>query len=398
MKTIRNTNFLKVIISVLLLCLSTCTPTPNSVDPQNSSTQEGLQVTVNPTGMVDGTDPARTQLSTPESQQVTPEVAPTSLPTNTPEPSPTTRPHYEINDPATWPQEMQDYFNRAPEEWNNQVHSYMSDEVFNTQLIQMRRDFIQGIGLKNDESMGEYELFIQYLKWGQDNKQLLTLSPEELRTMLTDPNNEGVAYKHIFPDNSGMVMYEGLFAMIGIQDNDTLFQNRINNVLNSEMNLTIFGVNALVHRGYYRGVRGDQIGAFRLPGVDPSAGVGVLVHYINDSGIDCYMPLIAHFIDLQVNKGDIVVVGGNIGGPSHSPVEAVMAASHVNPSGRSDMRSITLEEIVNNLGNKVTIYADTQKMGEFEEFFPWGFGLEPGDEFSFYQWTDPATVLPWTEP
>lgn len=164
---------------VLMLSQTACVPSINTTDSQITDTQEGFQVTENPTTMAVENDPVQSKPSTPGSQQVTPEVAETSLPTNIPEPSPTVRPHYDINDPATWPQEMQDYFNRAPEEWNNPTRQYVSTEVFDQFIQQSRCDFLSELGIDGVEGMSQEELFTEYVKWGMENRQAITLSPLE---------------------------------------------------------------------------------------------------------------------------------------------------------------------------------------------------------------------------
>jgi len=74
---------------------------------------------------------------------------------------------------------MQDYFNRAPEEWNNPTRQYVSTEVFDQFIQQSRCDFLSELGIDGVEGMSQEELFTEYVKWGMENRQAITLSPLE---------------------------------------------------------------------------------------------------------------------------------------------------------------------------------------------------------------------------
>jgi len=108
-----------------------------------------------------------TILAAATEQPATPTKSPEPTDAWTPEPSPTPRPRYEINNSATWPQEMQEYFDRAPEEWNNPTTQYVSDEAFHQFIQQSRRDFLSDQGVSGIEILNEQELLMEYIRVGK---------------------------------------------------------------------------------------------------------------------------------------------------------------------------------------------------------------------------------------
>lgn len=268
----------------------------------------------------------------------------------------------------------------------------MSDEAFNTQLIQMRRDFLRTNGVANAETMSEQQLIIQYLKWGQENNQILILSPIELRNMVSDQNNVGATYNKVVNHRTSSI--EGLFLNAKLQDNNASFQTNRERLLNWRFNVKIFGQDTTVARYFYMGAMGDEIGLFQLPGINPNEGIGILVHYVNESGRHCYMPVITHFNQLEVHIGDLVVRDIDI---VSSPVNSIMDGAHLNPRGRTDMTPLLLNNLVNNLGLKITVYPDTDIRNEFWETFPWQLGLEGGQRFVLNDAGYlPPIIPPWT--
>jgi len=252
------------IMAIILMCLTACVSSTNTAQPQNSATQGEAQVTMNPTGIVDAIDTA---------QASTPEPSPTVQPTATPEPSPTERPRFDINDPATWPQEMQDYFNRAPEEWNNPTRQYVSNEVFDQFIQQARRDFLSELGIDGVAGMNDQDTFTEYVRWGMENRQKLTLSPLE---KINKSNGPYALYR------GDLVVGQG--TPQGIAQNQDLGRPSTSDDLElfqqlAQMNTRVFGEEIRYSRMGNDNMIGTLIGVVRPTGTRAEQAADCLMYY-----------------------------------------------------------------------------------------------------------------------
>lgn len=373
MKTLKPLFFLLAVSFVLSACAPTPTLTP------------AIDVTsIPPTATMTATTP--------------PTTIPTSTSTPLPTPTSTPEPVADLHDISTWPAEMQDYFNRPPEEWNNPTKQYASDVEFHRFILQARRDFLTAIGISEAGSMNKDALLLEYLKWGNDNKQILVLTPIELRSWYADTENIGMFYQHILPNNSGVQVLEGIYLNIKLQDNTKNVQELVGLLLDESFRLPVFGQEVLFPRHNYLGVVGDVISLFLLPGIPADQGIGILVHYVNEKGDHCYQPTATHFIPLTIKKGDLVF---NAGGRDIAPIEAdiVMGAAHTGALGGYNSVPITLDDLVNNIGLKIAIRPDFGSDGWTVEIYPWNLGLEGGQTFDFEQSPFlPSIIYPWSKP
>ena len=367
-------------ISLLLTTLASIALSQSACLPQQSAT---IQPLISPTAEV---------LPIQQDTQI-PTAQPTATSTPLPSATSTPEPVADLHDLSTWPVEMQEYFNRLPEEWNNPTRQYVSDVEFHRFVQQARRDFLTANGVADAGSMNQEKLFMEYLRLTNKIPIIMTLSPLELREMVSDPQNVGASFIHF--DDESSTMTEGLFVNYSFRDNDEAFEIMKNRVINYRFTINLFGQPTEVARAFYQGVMGDEIGLFLLPGINQNEGIGVLVHYVNESGRHCYLPLATHFEDEVIRVGDIVVLSGL----GTSLDETEVNGAHINPKGRADMAPVTLDDLMNNIGLKIQIYPDTDNKLTINQSFPFQLGLEGGQRFVFNQpELLPPIVYPWSQP
>jgi hypothetical protein len=206
----------------------------------------------------------------------TPQPSPTSTPTITPEPTATPRPQFDLHNPATWPQEMQDYFNRAPEEWINPSRSYISDDQFTEFFQQARKDFVNQQGVEIAKK-SENEIFLEYQKWCFEHSQVMVWSPKEITQVVGGPfriswidgtagdapvhgGNNRSANLRINPETEGLIAQLLAKHMYSVQ----IFGD----ILNLTPNAGFMGINA---------------GLVRIPGLDPQREVLLYLTYKEDN-------------------------------------------------------------------------------------------------------------------
>lgn len=258
------TKLLTLIITLAML--AGCTNAPTMVSESTVKNTPGIPQ--NPT-----TEPSSTSLQTN-----TPEPSPTSLLTNTPEPSPTARPHYEINNSQTWPQEMQDYYNRPIREWNDPLRTYMSDEAFHTQLIQMRRDFLTEQNISEAETMSENDLFTAYVRWGMEHKgEMLRLSPLEKSKLVSGP------FMSSYLDGSTLYTGTQVSFDLGPAGVSQEAMNERQSDWYAGMNTHVFGNLVHFNRPAYAGIIGTLVGLVEPIGVSTDNAIECLMYYERDS-------------------------------------------------------------------------------------------------------------------
>lgn len=358
-------NFLLFIITLALLAACTPIPTPTTL-PITTTTATSA--------------PSFSQI--PINNTPAPSTTPIFA-TNTPEPSPTPLPHYEINDPAIWPQEMQDYWNGGDEQWSNPALS----AEFDAFILQERRENVAENGIAGVETMSDQEILYQYMRLGQEHGgELLTFSPTELRDMNYRTLNRYVThYAHSDNTTGNYMFYEGIYLGVvpgnGVMDinlyNDTVSrQGNFRNIING---LNIFGVeqNDLMP-GYY-GFVGDGAARFRLPGgVSPEVSQGLLGHVFHNNE-HFFLPTIVSFQEVPLNAGDLIVNGNEKLVPleQNDAIRYSRAELAHNPGGIS-AQPLTEVELISLIGNKITFRSDSFLVSGLgvTSYFPHGLGLQ----------------------
>ena len=111
-----------------------------------------------------------------------------------------------IHDLSTWPAVHREYFERSPGEWNNPAKAYISDREFDAFLQQGRLLLLEQVGIADvplpvpGAPVREQAAFLEYIRWGLERRQVLILSPLEIRNLLTDADNIGAAYTYFDED------------------------------------------------------------------------------------------------------------------------------------------------------------------------------------------------------
>jgi hypothetical protein len=323
----------------------------------------------------------------------TPLPTATSTPTATATITPTPVPPSLLHDMATWPENMRTYYERDPSEWNNPTQEYIYDEEFHNQLIGMRRAFLAEQNIADAETMSEQALFYEYVRWGLENQQILSLSPYELRVLSSDPANVSVSYKEI--SDSGMTLHQGLFTLNQAQTNIASFQELVQQLLETRLSFPVFGVDITLPRMAYNGFIGNQAGLFRIPGVDPEQGIGILGHWNPAEGQHAWIPLVTHFSPYTYHGGDIGIYFDQTLIISS---EMTMVGAHTGPIGNVG-KWLTLEDFINNVGLKIHAIPEYSPDASIEGGFPWQVGLEGAQRFDFPDASSPhfpPTQYPWT--
>ncbi len=319
-----------------------------------------------------------TILAAATEQPATSTKAPEPTDAWTPEPSPTPRPRYEINNSASWPQEMQDYFDRAPEEWNNPTTQYVSDEAFHQFIQQSRRDFLSDQGVSGIEILNEQELIMEYIRWGNENLNILILTPIEIRTMLSNPDNYFASYSEI--NDGNLTFHEGLFTYINLKA-DRDFQSLLNQLAEQQFSISVFGELINVSRDGYLGFVGDEAGLFRIPGINPEQGIGILGHWNPTPGQHAWIPLIVHFSPHLFHAGEIGMLNADV---RQYPADVTMGPAHTGPLG-NEGSLVTLQDLINSIRHKIQAMPDWDPSGNFSGNFPWQLGVEGAQRFEFGQ-------------
>jgi hypothetical protein len=309
---------------------------------------------------------------------------------------------YEINDPTTWPQEMQDYFNGGVNLWSNPESTAGFEEF----IQQTRRDLLTQNGVSTIENMNEEQVFNEYLKWGSEHPATpLVFSIQEIKDMILDSLQRDTA---IFSYQDGSLLQNGIYAdffptgpMVldqymryssTIEKRQTAFANTISiDVLNTELTTLL--------PSYY-GAYGDLIARFRLPGgIDPNIAEGILVHfYLNDE--HRYLPLIISYEPIGIPSYSVIVNGFENVMQLSSPEVMLPIRSSLVPENE-DATNLSPTDIENLIGKRAHFRYDRALASGYTPclIFPFNLGipntsvilpLEEGIDF-----TEP-TVFPWS--
>lgn len=241
----------------------------------------------------------------------TPSPSPTILPpTATATPTATPRPKYDITSPDSWPAEMQAYANRPTDSWKTADNpDYVTDAAYDSFLKEARRTFLGKQGM-DVESLTDEQIFNEYVGWGVENKQMIKLSPVEMRGLVAGPYE--VAYR------SDEKNAEGKLHMVfnyGIFDSTRYFgpppQENIDLAKTLSMTFPVFGKDTLIPRMNYDGAAGYLAGVVELPGVDPKKEVGALMYY-NRGGKDYWVLQSASFEPVVHKPGELYLFNNEV--------------------------------------------------------------------------------------
>lgn len=331
---------------------------------------------------------------TPTKGFPTPSISsnPTAAITSTqlPKATPTISPFYDIQDISDWPQEMQDYFMRLPEEWDQPNHQYPSDTEFQEFVTSARRDFLTKHLSTDLSPFTDHEVLLTYIKWGNQNKQIIILTPLEIRGMLTDKENADPSYSIII-DNS-LTFHEGVFTLQHLRT-DVDFESLLNQLAELSFSIKVFGEQMVIPRTGYYGFAGDEAALFLIPGIKPEEGIGILGHWNPAPDKHAWLPMVVHFIPYVFSAGDIGIFNADI---VTYETETMMGPAHTGPRG-NEGPLVTLNDLLKNIGQKIQASADYAWIGDFNGNFPWQLGIEGAQRLEFERspLIFPPIIYPW---
>ena len=277
-----------------------------------------------------------------------------------------------------------------------QVEMENQDKLALKVLNNIRRAFLVDnklITATEAKNMSDWDLFLQHVKYGIENKQLINLAPEEIRNiemMINLPS-----------------YYEGMSIQEGIMNELRLSKEKADEKLakmkdgSLSYKMTIFGRETTIPRTAFEGVLGDLAGVFRLPGVNPEDMVGTLTHYIDkQTGKDYWFVTVVPLKDTELLKESMILRMDPWGNPIISSLTDDLLIEQVRNEGKRI--PATLEDLKNNLGKKINFWNETHKVADsifysdmeiidyvfFDESFP------PEDK-SIWPWEmNPTTPTP----
>jgi len=333
-------------IVLIALNLVACIPQQSAtIQPLISPTAEGLPTQQD------------TQIPT---AQTTATNTPVPTPTNTPEPV------ADLHDLSTWPVEMQDFFNRPPDEWNNSSKQYVSGAEFNLFFQQTRRDFLTRNGIETSKKT-DHEIMLEYQRWAFENKEIMTWSPQEIALGLGGPFR--IAY--IEGTERNAPVHGGIFLSSHYRSNPG--NDHLAHVIaEHQYSIDIFGVQ--VQRPPSSGIIAIYTGVIKIPGVNIQDEILIYLTYRED-GVN-FSNLVS--IPLQPtnhNKGDVSLdLNGNLTiiNNSFSLQPAITGlcsgGQDICLNGRK-MTFISLENLINEMGTVTIVnpyYAGPTDLGGFE--------------------------------
>jgi len=376
----------RTILFLFVCFLASCSPSLSSPAPTTLPAQ-----------------PGETQLESPEVQALEPtKTIPIPTATSTPLPTSTTTPEpvADLHDISTWPVEMQDYFNRPPEEWNNPSKQYVSGSEFNRFFQQARRDFLTNHGIDTAHKTDE-EIFLEYRQWAFDNKQIGVWSPQEITQVrggaFTISWTEGTAkYAPVHGGNNRS-------ANLRI---DPESEGLISQLLTEHMyTVTIFGtdVNLTPNAGYM----GINAGLVRIPGVDPQDEVLIYLTYREnnityDDLISIPLQPTSHNVGIPILDGHQTVISVNTPFTLSPAINGLCSGGQDFCLNGRKMPFLTLQDLLNGFG-QVTIvnpyYASPSDRAELNSIGDLGpHYIERGYAVGFFP--DLSLIdmsLPWDE-
>ena len=357
--------------------LSGCDPKPVIVETP-TSTRQAIIPAVKPQVTVTVLNTAESTLS---SGQIIPDVLNVSPEKTTPTPSTELTNQYkglDINsDPATW---TKDYILENGEKFNmskywqevsidpltnktfreganmTQVEMEKQDKLALKVLNNIRRAFLVDKKILTEteaKNMSDWDLFLQHVKYGIENNQLINLAPEEIikiNAMLNLPS-----YRN------GPELQEGI--MINLQLNHDKAQEYLQRFKNGELSyqIDIFGRETIIPRSAFNGVAGDLAGLFRLPGINPEDMVGSLAHYTDkETGEDYWFIMAIPFKSLEYKKGQEFIYTNGFGAAILEKLSNSINAesAHIGARGSSWEKDLGLGDIFDNLGLKIAIHSE----------------------------------------
>lgn len=327
----------------------------------------------------------------------------------------------DINNPDTWPKEMQAYWNsilgrndlrkgKTDEEIKVlEAQWLVEDNNFDIFVKKGRKIFLtdkvkKGLVLNwegesvNVENLTDEQPMWLYLKYNLDNKQVSTIS-------LTEARNFQITTKNIVDSLS----YTGdcttcengakkLFS--GVVGDGRFKQQYIEQILKGEIkgwydipggNLPLFGVSDNYRS--YDNFFGNLIGLFRLPGIKPKDGVGVLGYFRNHQGVPRLLATDTPFIFVTYPAGRMSLDGNSY--IVYYQSEYTERPAFTNEDLRPNfLKYLTLEETLNQLGFTVSFERTLTTEGGF--ILPFNLGLQEAGVFGFYN-NLTTDSYPWEE-
>ena len=290
-----------------------------------------------------------------------------------------------LEDPSTWPTNyeglnIQDYWAKTDFSTNgrpDQDQAIKEDQIFDDFVNASMKKTLTESGVDTTNLTND-QLFAKYIEWGNQNKEVLTISPQRLRSMVADINN----YMTVsYTDNDGTA-HMGIYAMT-INSNNVDFPPIIRNALSTvlgTLDLNIFRINNQVPQFMYHGVYG-YLSLFRFPQLDEKTeAIGALASYpdYQDSSVIRYFPTFVNYQPVKLPKNSIVF-GQNATKNTYIRILTVddtlpQTIYNKNHDGKN---KITFEELQNLIGQPALIDDNvyTANGASNIEVFPYQLGI-----------------------
>lgn len=285
---------------------------------------------------------------------------PTTALTPTVTPTPVDLGNFE--DPTTWPtnyegMNLQNYWNKTDFTTNgrpDQEKAKQEDQIFDDFCNASMKKTLTDSGVDTSK-LTDDQIFEKYLEWSQQNKEIVTISPQRIRNILGDINNWlTIAYT----DNNGNIKM-GIIAGGQKAYNPDDVNNTIRPLIQNKRGIVspnIFGIKTTIPAQSYEGVNG-YLSLFRLPGIDEKIqAVGALASYpdYQDNTITRYFPTIINFEWVNLPKGSPALWVGEDNSPGYELVN-IQKDDKLEPTFlNSDQRkTATYEKIKTFIGKNV---------------------------------------------
>lgn len=290
-----------------------------------------------------------------------------------------------LQDPTTWPTDfegmnLQDYWKRtdfSPDGRSDLTTAASEDKIFDYFVNLSMKQILTENGVET-KNLSEDQIFDEYVKWGQKNSQILTISPLRLRNMMGDINNYlTLAYT----DDDGPHM--GVFSL-GLPYYKADFPERARSVIPTQgvLNLKVFGVNTHIpDKFFYGGVYG-YLNLFRFPHLDAETqAIGILQSYpdYEDPKTTRYFPAMVNYLTVDLPKGSEIFI--------HSDLESIFSVTTLSEDDQlpptifnrnlNGSGEISLEILRGLIGQKINIEdgAVTKNGLTDVDVYPYEFGI-----------------------
>lgn len=265
-----------------------------------------------------------------------------------------------LEDPSTWPTNyeglnIQDYWAKTDFSTNgrpDQDQAIKEDQIFDDFVNASMKKTLTESGVDTTNLTND-QLFAKYIEWGNQNKEVLTISPQRLRSMVANINS----YMTVsYTDNDGtahMGIYASMLHGGGPNNLPSIVRSSLPKL--GMLDFNAFGIDTQVPNFMYYGVYG-YLSLFRFPQLDEKTeAIGALASYpdYQNPSVTRYFPTFVNYQPVKLPKGAMVLASSTKDGYYFRAltVDDTLPQT-IYDKNHDGKNKITFEELQNLIGQK----------------------------------------------